>query len=85
MTADRSVLNLCIKAELQAGLSNLRSVPDVERSPNGTPMRNLTAPTANISMRLEQDPQLERMREALARRFEEVGSVRSDMDRCVLN
>ncbi len=71
MTADRSLLNLCIKSELQAGRSNLRSVPDVARSPNGTPVR--TAATAgwdqqnNMTLRLESDPQFENMREALAR------------------
>ena len=71
MTADRSLLNLCIKSELQAGRSNLRSVPDVARSPNGTPVR--TAASAgwdqqnNMTLRLERDPQFENMREALAR------------------
>jgi hypothetical protein len=71
MTADRSLLNLCIKSELQAGRSNLRTVPDVARSPNGTPVR--TAASAgwdqknNLTLRLESDPQFENMREALAR------------------
>lgn len=71
ITADRSLLNLCIKSELQAGRSNLRSVPDVARSPNGTPVRK--TPSAgwdqknNLTLRLESDPNFENMREALAR------------------
>ena len=71
ITADRSLLNLCIKSELQAGRSNLRSVPDVARSPNGTPVRK--TPSAgwdqknNMTLRLESDPNFENMREALAR------------------
>eukprot|EP01043_Picozoa_sp_COSAG02_P026640 COSAG02_NODE_1541_length_12013_cov_16.409182_3_plen_222_part_00 len=71
MAADRSLLNLCIKSELQAGRSNLRTVPDIARSPNGTPVR--TAASAgwdqknNMTLRLESDPQFENMREALAR------------------
>ena len=71
MTADRSLLNLCIKSELQAGRSNLRSVPDVERSPNGTPVRSAASAgwnqKSNVALRLESDPQFENMREALAR------------------
>lgn len=69
MTVDRSLLNLCIKSELQEGRSNLRSVPDVARSPNGTPVRNDTNANrqSNMALRLESDPQFENMREALAR------------------
>ena len=65
MTADRSLLHLCIKSELQTGRSNLRSVPGVARSPNGTPMR---AATMALS-----DP-FENMREALARCVTQVSS-----------
>lgn len=69
ITADRSLLNLCIKSELQAGRSNLRSVPDVARSPNGTPVRKTPSwdQKNNMTLRLESDPNFENMREALAR------------------
>ena len=65
MTADRSLLHLCIKSELQTGRSNLRSVPGVARSPSGTPLR-----TATMAL---SDP-FENMREALARCVTQVSS-----------